>query len=94
VLLSDGGQDLVWPSAPSATQIVRELRRSADREPCTSLCYAAAGHTAAGGPPEFPIATVVSGAPRGGSEQASALAAEQFWADMITFLDNPSAPLK
>jgi hypothetical protein len=51
VLLSDGGQDLVWPSAPSATQIVQELRRSADREPCTSL---------------------------GGSEQASALAAEQF----------------
>jgi dienelactone hydrolase len=31
VLLSDGGQDLVWSSALSATQIVQELRRSADR---------------------------------------------------------------
>jgi dienelactone hydrolase len=94
VLLSDGGQDLTWPSAPSATQIMQELRRSADRAPYTNLYYPAAGHTAAGGPPEFPIAAVVVGNPRGGTEQANALAAEQFWPSMINFLDNPSAPLK
>ena len=54
VLLSDGGQDLVWPSAPSATQIVNELRRSADRAPYTNLYYTGAGHTAAGSPPDVP----------------------------------------
>jgi dienelactone hydrolase len=94
VLLSDGGQDLIWPSAPSATQITQELRRSADRTPHTNLYHPAAGHTAAGLPPELPNSLIVSGAPRGGSEQANALAAEQFWPQMIKFLDNPSAPLK
>jgi dienelactone hydrolase len=94
VLLSDGGQDLVWPSAPSATQIMQELRRSADRTPYTNLYYPAAGHTTAGSPPDFPIAAVVVGDARGGSEQANALAAEQFWPEMIDFLNNPSAPLK
>lgn len=29
-----------------------------------------------------------------GGEQADALAAEQFWPELIKFLDNPSAPLK
>ncbi len=66
VLLSDGGQDLIWPSAPSATQIVQELRRSADRAPYTNLYYPGAGHTAAGAPPDFPYSTIVSGVPRGG----------------------------
>jgi dienelactone hydrolase len=93
VLLSDGGQDLIWPSAPSATKIVQELRRSADRAPYTNLYYPGAGHTTAGLPPEIPSAAIVLGAPRGGSEQANALAAEQFWPEMIKFLDNPSAPL-
>ena len=69
VLLSDGGGDLVWPSAPSATQIVQELRRSADRAPYSNLYYPAAGHTTAGSPPEFPIAAVVVGAPRGAASK-------------------------
>jgi dienelactone hydrolase len=94
VLLSDGGQDLIWPSAPSAIQIVNELRRSADRAPYTNLYYPAAGHATAGQPPEIPIVAVFLGAARGGSEQANALAAEQFWPEMIKFLDNPSAPVK
>jgi dienelactone hydrolase len=94
VLLSDGGQDLVWPSAPSAAQIVQQLRRSADRAPYASLYYPAAGHTTAGLPPEIPIPAIVIGVPRGGSEQANALAAEQFWPKMISFLNNPSAPVK
>jgi dienelactone hydrolase len=94
VLLSDGGQDLVWSSVLSATQIVQELRRSADRAPYSNLYYPAAGHTTAGLPPEIPIPAIVSGEPRGGSEQANALAAEQFWPKMISFLNDPSAPLK
>jgi dienelactone hydrolase len=94
VLLSDGGQDLVWPSAGSATQIMQELRRSADRAPYTNLYYAGAGHVAAGYPPYFPYSALALGTPRGGSKQANALAAEQFWTKMITFLNNPSAPLK
>ena len=81
-------------AAPSATQIVQELRRSADRAPYTNLYYPAAGHTSAGLPPEFPYSVIVVGRPRGGSTQANALAAEQFWPEMIKFLDNPSAPLK
>jgi dienelactone hydrolase len=92
VLLSDGGQDLVWPSALSATQIVQELRRSPDRAPYTNLYYPAAGHTAAGFPPEVPYSVIVAlggqlRAPRGGSQQANALAAEQFWPEMINFLN-------
>jgi dienelactone hydrolase len=94
VLLSDGGQDLIWPSAPAATQIVQELRRSADSAPYTNVYYPSAGHTAAGFPPDAPYAPIVSGAPRRGTEQANALAAEQFWAEMIKFLNNPSAPLR
>jgi dienelactone hydrolase len=94
MLLSDGGQDLVWPSALSAAQIAEQLRRSADRAPYTNLYYPAAGHTTAGLPPEIPITAIVVGVPRGGSEQANALAAEQFWPEMINFLNNPSAPLK
>ena len=94
VLLSDGGQDLVWSSALSATQIVQELRRSADRAPYANLYYPGAGHTAAGLPPDIPMPTILYGAPRGGSEQANALAAEQFWPSMIRFLNNPAAPLK
>jgi dienelactone hydrolase len=94
VLLSDGGQDLVWPSGPSATQIVQELRRSADPAPYANLYYPAAGHTTAGLPPDIPMPTILYGAPRGGSEQADALAAEQFWPSMIKFLNNPAAPLK
>jgi dienelactone hydrolase len=94
MLLSEGGQDLVWPSALSATQITEQLRRSADRAPYTNLYYPAAGHTTAGLPPEIPITAIVVGVPRGGSEQANALAAKQFWPEMINFLNNPSAPLK
>jgi hypothetical protein len=73
---------------------VQELRRSADRAPYTNLYYPGAGHTTAGMPPDIPISAIVVGTPRGGSEQANALAAEQFWPEMINFLDSPSAPLK
>ena len=64
VLLSDGGQDLVWPSSLSATQIMQELRRSADRAPYTNLYYPAAGHTTAGDPPDYPISAIVDQIPQ------------------------------
>jgi dienelactone hydrolase len=94
VLLSDGGQDLIAHSAPSAARIIQELRQSADHTPYTNLYYPGAGHIAAGFPPDFPYSAITGGTLRGGTEQANALAAEQFWAKMITFLGNPSAPLK
>jgi len=72
----------------------RRLRHSADHAPYTNLYYPGAGHIAAGFPPEFPYSAIALGTPRGGTEQANALAAEQFWAKMTTFLDNPSTPLK
>ena len=95
VLLSDGGQDAVWDSAGSATAIIQELRAANDPAPYANLYYPGAGHAAAGAPPYFPYSDVGSnGNVRGGSEQANALAAEEFWAKMITFINNPSAPLK
>ena len=91
VLLSGGGQDLIGRSAPAAAQVIQELRHSADQAPYTNLYYPRAGHIAAGFPPDFPYSAIALGIPRGGTEQANALAAEQFWAKMITFLGNPSA---
>jgi dienelactone hydrolase len=90
VLLSDGGQDLIGRSAPSATEIIQELRHSADRAPYINLYYPGAGHIAAGFPPDFPYSAIALGTPRGGSEQANALAAERFWAKMIAFLTRGS----
>jgi uncharacterized protein len=95
VLLSDGGHDQVWPSATSASVIMLELRGYGDPAPYANLYYPGAGHAAAGSPPYFPYSDIGShGNVHGGSEQANALAAEQFWAKMITFINNPSAPLK
>jgi dienelactone hydrolase len=37
VLLSDGGQDQVWPSSTFATLIMQELRTARDRAPYTNL---------------------------------------------------------
>jgi dienelactone hydrolase len=95
VLLSDGGQDQVWPSGAFATVIMEELRTARDRAPYTSLYYPGAGHAAAGEPPYFPYSDIGPGGEvLGGSEPANALAAEQFWAKMIKFINDPSVPLK
>jgi len=56
--------------------------------PHTNLCYPGAGHSAAGMPPYFPYSDIGSFADvHGGTERASALAAEQFWTKMIQFID-------
>jgi len=94
VLLSDGGQDQVWPSAESATTILQELSTAHDAVPRTSLYYPGAGHGAAGSPPCYPYPGIGSSEDtHGGTGQANALAAEQFWAKMIQFISNPAAPL-
>ena len=94
VLLSDGGQDLIGRSAPSATQDqFQELRHSADHAPYTNLYYPGAGHIAAGFPPEFPYSAIALGTPRGGTRRLTRLPPSGS-GRLATFLDHPSAPLK
>jgi dienelactone hydrolase len=89
VLLGDGGQDAIWDSAGSATAIVQELRDAGDRAPCINLYHPGAGHAFLGEPPYFPCSGYGAHGPLGGTRQANALAAEQSWAKMISFLNGP-----
>jgi dienelactone hydrolase len=88
LLMGDGGQDIVWDSAASASTIMGELRGSPDHAPATNLYYPGAGHAYFGVPPYFPVFTSTEVAELGGSAQADALATEQFWTRMITFLSH------
>ena len=85
LLMGDGGQDAVWDSAGSASAIMSELGRSPGHAPVTNLYYPGAGHYYFGRPPYYPFFTNVS---MGGTPQANALATEQFWTRMITFLNH------
>ena len=89
LLMGDGGQDLVWDSAGSASAIAGELNRSPGHAPVTNLYYPGAGHYYFGSPPYYPFFTNVS---LGGTVQANALATEQFWTRMITFVNHLPAP--
>jgi dienelactone hydrolase len=88
LLMGDGGQDAVWDSAAAASTIIGELRGSPDHAPATNLYYPGAGHYYFGYPPYYPFFTATEVAGLGGSAQADALATEQFWTRMITFLDH------
>ena len=67
--------------------IVLELRDSGHRAAYTNLYYPGAGHGLFGSPPYFPYSDYGAlGNPLGGSEQANALATEQFWTKMINFI--------
>jgi dienelactone hydrolase len=88
LLMGDGGQDAVWDSAAAASTIMGELRGSPDHAPATNLYYPGAGHYYFGFPPYFPVFTNTEVAGLGGSAQADALATEQFWTRMITFLNH------
>jgi dienelactone hydrolase len=88
LLMGDGGQDIVWDSAAAASTIMGELRGSPDHTPTTNLYYPGAGHAYFGLPPYFPVFTSTEVAELGGSAQADALATEQFWTRMITFLSH------
>jgi dienelactone hydrolase len=85
LLMGDGGQDAIWDSTGSASTIVSELDRSPGHAPVTNLYYPGAGHYYFGMFPYYPLFT---NAGLGGTQQANALATEQFWARMITFLDH------
>ena len=85
LLMGDGGQDAVWDSAGSASTIAGELDRSPGHAPVTNLYYPGAGHYYFGSPPYYPFFTNAS---LGGTVQANALATEQFWTRMITFLNH------
>jgi dienelactone hydrolase len=89
VLLGDGGQDAVWDSVGSASAVVAELKAAHDRAPYLNLYYPGAGHGFLGYPPYFPYSWYGPNGPLGGTSQANSLAAEQSWARMITFLNNP-----
>jgi BAAT / Acyl-CoA thioester hydrolase C terminal len=54
----------------------------------TNLYYPGAGHYFFGFPPNFPFFATTFVAGMGGSAQADALATEQFWTRMITFLNH------
>jgi len=84
LLMGDGGQDGFEDSAGSATLIMSELHGSADHAPATNLYFPGAGHAYFGLPPYYPFFTDVE---LGGTTQANALATEQFWTRMITFLN-------
>ena len=84
LLMGDGGQDPIWDAAAAASTIMAELHGSPGRAPATNLYYPGAGHYYFGFPPYFPFFTSEE---LGGSEQANALATEQFWTCMITFLN-------
>ena len=88
LLMGDGGQDAVWDAAAAASTIMGELRGSPDHAPATNLYYPGAGHYYFGFPPYFPVFTSTEVAGQGGSAQADALATEQFWTRMITFLNH------
>ena len=86
LLMGDGGQDPIWDAAAAASTIMAELRGSAGHAPAVNLYYPGAGHYYFGFPPYFPFFTATELDQLGGSEQANALATEQFWTRMITFL--------
>jgi dienelactone hydrolase len=90
LLLGDGGQDAIWPSAESVSAVVAELRAAHDPAPYTNLYYPQAGHGFLGTPPYVPYSGYgAAGNPLGGTTQANALAIEQSWAKMIDFLNDP-----
>jgi dienelactone hydrolase len=87
LLMGDGGQDPQWDAAAAAATIMADLRGSPGRAPAINLYYPGAGHYYFGFPPYFPFFTPAELDELGGSEQADALATEQFWTQMITFLN-------
>jgi dienelactone hydrolase len=88
LLIGDGGLDATWDSAGSATTITSEIERTPGHAPVINLYYPDAGHYYFGMFPYFPLITSAS---LGGTVQANALATEQFWARMITFLNHVPA---
>jgi dienelactone hydrolase len=88
LLMGDGGRDPQWDAAAAAATIMAELRGSPGHPPAVNLYYPGAGHYYFGSPPYFPFFTTAALDELGGSAQADALATEQFWTAMISFLNH------
>jgi dienelactone hydrolase len=90
LLLGDGGEDAVWPSAQSVTAIRQELAAAHDPAPDINVYYPQAGHGFLGTPPYVSYSGYGgNGEVNGGSQAANALAAEQSWPRMIAFFNHP-----
>jgi dienelactone hydrolase len=90
VLLGDGGEDAIWPSAQSVTTIRQELAAAHDPAPAINVYYPQAGHGFLGTPPYVSYSGYGQDEnPMGGSRAANALAAERSWPTMIAFLNHP-----
>ena len=90
LLIGDGGQDALWPSATWTSTVMTELRAARDAAPYTNLYYPNAGHAFLGWPPYFPTAAFLSPSDvMGGTPAADEQAIEHSWAQMIAFIDNP-----
>lgn len=83
VLLSDGGQDLIWDSAEAADNVMHQLDEMPGAPAHADLYYPDAGHAVAGFPPYFPLNDVALG----GTPAMDALAAEHYWPQLLQFLD-------
>jgi dienelactone hydrolase len=64
--------------------ITSQLERTPGHAPVTNLYYPGAGHYYFGMFPHFPF---FNDASLGGTQQANALATEQFWPRMLAFLN-------
>jgi dienelactone hydrolase len=91
LLLGDGGQDAVANSAVSVSIIMSELQAAHDPAPYTNIYYPQAGHSFLGTPPYVPLSGygTVGNSYFGGTQQANALAMEQSWTKMLSFLNDP-----
>jgi dienelactone hydrolase len=90
LLLGDGGLDAIWDSSLSVMFIVQELRAARDPAPYTNLYFPQAGHAFLGTPPYFPYPGYgTNGNALGGTRQANAVAEEQSWPRMLSFLNDP-----
>ena len=69
--------------------VLRVVNPGERRRPATNLYYPGAGHAYFGLPPYYPFFTEPA---LGGTPQANALATEQFWTRMITFLNQLPTP--
>lgn len=94
LLLGDGGQDAIWDSAGSATAIMQELHNANDPAPHINLYFPQAGHAFLGRPPYLPYSGYGHHGTLGGTQQANALAEEQSWIRMISFINDPWGRVK
>jgi dienelactone hydrolase len=94
LFLVSGEEDGLWPSTPMAERIVARLRQHGFRYRVENVAYSGAGHAI--GRPYVPIPDVAIPRPHpitgrlvtaGGTPAGTALASEDSWRRVLTFLD-------